>query len=81
MNTVVPNNDPGKPALTEKLPDHQHPGYGKVLVAHHFIDERKMIEVLSMQPGFTQVDSEFAEINRKRLKRVAPVMSSSFLQP
>ncbi|MBI5593904.1 MAG: Flp pilus assembly complex ATPase component TadA [Deltaproteobacteria bacterium] len=159
----MPNNDPGKPALIEKLPDHPHPEYGQVvkmllldslltqkqllyalrihaklktpepllvvlkelkyisdaqiqktvrthlasirigsllvelglikpadleaglaiqstetpkrklgevLVAHHFIDERKMIEVLSMQLGFPQMDPEFAEIDRSLLIRV-----------
>ena len=44
---------------------------GEVLVAHHFIDERKMIEVLSMQLGFPQVDPEFAEIDRTLLSRMS----------
>lgn len=43
---------------------------GEVLVAHHFIDERKFIEVLSMQLGFPQVDPEFTEIDRTLLSRV-----------
>ena len=43
---------------------------GEVLVAHHFIDERKMIEVLSMQLGFPHLDPEFAEIDRILLSRV-----------
>jgi len=163
VNTIMPNNDPGKPAFTEKLPNHQHQEYGEVikmllldnlltqkqlqyalriyaklktpdpllvvlkelkyisdeqiqktlrshlasirigsllvelglikssdleagltiqstetpkrklgevLVAHNFIDERKMIEVLSMQLGFPQVDPEFVEIDRNLLIRV-----------
>ncbi|MGD9973874.1 MAG: GspE/PulE family protein [Desulfatirhabdiaceae bacterium] len=44
---------------------------GEVLVAHHFIDERKMIEVLSMQLGFPNVDPEFTEIDRSLLGRVS----------
>jgi type IV pilus assembly protein PilB len=42
---------------------------GEVLVAHHFIEERKMIEVLSLQLGFPYVDPEFAEIDRELLRR------------
>ncbi len=44
---------------------------GEVLVTHHFIDERKMIEVLSMQLGFPNVDPEFTEIDRSLLGRVS----------
>jgi len=42
---------------------------GEVLVAHHFIDERKMIEVLSLQLGFPLVDPEFDDIDRNLLRR------------
>ena len=42
---------------------------GEVLVAHNFIDERKMIDVLSMQLGFPQIDPEFADIDRELLRR------------
>ena len=42
---------------------------GEVLVAHHLIDEMKMIEVLSLQLGFPVVDPEFADIDRDLLRR------------
>lgn len=42
---------------------------GEVLVAHNFISERKMIDVLSLQLGFPQIDPEFADIDRDLLKR------------
>jgi type IV pilus assembly protein PilB len=42
---------------------------GEVLVAHNFIDERRMIDVLSLQLGFPQIDPEFADIDRDLLRR------------
>jgi len=42
---------------------------GEVMVAHNFIDERKMIDVLSLQLGFPQIDPEFADIDRNLLRR------------
>ena len=38
---------------------------GEVLVSHNFIDEHKMIEVLSLQLGFPFVEPEFTEIDRE----------------
>ncbi len=38
---------------------------GEVLVNHNFIDEHKMIEVLSLQLGFPFVEPEFTEIDRE----------------
>ncbi|MDP3284814.1 MAG: hypothetical protein Q8M56_10345, partial [Desulfobacterales bacterium] len=38
---------------------------GEVLVNHNFIDEYKMIEVLSLQLGFPLVEPEFTEIDRE----------------
>ena len=36
---------------------------GEILVARNFIDERKLVEVLSMQMGFPYVDPQFTEID------------------
>ncbi len=36
---------------------------GEVLVEHNFIDERKFIEVLSIQMGFPYADPQFSNIN------------------
>ena len=47
---------------------------GEVLVAHHFIDEQKLIEVLSLQLGFPFIEPEFAEID-KRLFSSASIKS------
>ncbi len=38
---------------------------GEVLVNHHLIDERKLIEVLSLQLGFPFVEPEFTTIDRQ----------------
>lgn len=45
---------------------------GEVLVNHHFIDEHKLIEVLSLQLGFSFVEPEFAEVDQ-RLFSKAPI--------
>lgn len=42
---------------------------GEVLVSHNFIDERKMIDALSLQLGFPQVDPEFTDIDQDLLRR------------
>jgi type IV pilus assembly protein PilB len=55
---------------------------GEVLVAHNFIDERKMIDVLSLQLGFPQIDPEFADIDRELLRRAPqPVCSAHHFIP
>ena len=54
---------------------------GEVLVAHRFINERKMIEVLSLQLGFPFVEPEFMEIE-PRLFNTTPLRlyeSASFI--
>ena len=38
---------------------------GEILVAHHFIDERKLIEVLSLQMGFPHLDPDIEEIDQQ----------------
>ena len=38
---------------------------GEVLVAHHFVEEAKLVEVLSMQLGFPVSEPDFADIDRK----------------
>jgi type IV pilus assembly protein PilB len=47
---------------------------GEVLIDHHFIDEHKLIEVLSLQLGFPFVEPEFTDINRELFSK-APVRS------
>lgn len=42
---------------------------GEILVAHNFIDERKMIDVLSLQLGFPFEDPEFSDVDRELLRR------------
>ncbi len=43
---------------------------GEVLVEHNFVDERKMVEVLSLQLGFPFVEPEFLDIDLKLFNRV-----------
>lgn len=43
---------------------------GEVLVEHRFVDERKMIEVLSLQLGFPFVEPEFMDIDIKLFNRI-----------
>ncbi|SLM28126.1 Type II secretion system protein E [Desulfamplus magnetovallimortis] len=43
---------------------------GEVLVAHRFVDERKMIEVLSLQLGFPFVEPEFIDIDMRLFNRI-----------
>jgi len=37
---------------------------GEVLVEHNFLDERKLIEVLSLQMGYVYIEPEFVHIDR-----------------
>jgi type IV pilus assembly protein PilB len=43
---------------------------GEILVAHHFIEERKLVEVLSLQLGFPYVEPEFMEIDANLFNEV-----------
>jgi len=54
---------------------------GEVLVAHRFVDDQKMVEVLSLQLGFPFVEPEFLDIDLKLFNRIPPKMyeSSSFI--
>jgi len=45
---------------------------GEVLVDHHFTDEQKLIEVLSLQLGFPFVEPEFADLDRTLFSK-API--------
>lgn len=45
---------------------------GEVLVAHHFVAEKKLVDVLSMQLGFPVAEPDFAEVDPKLFSR-APV--------
>ena len=47
---------------------------GEVLVAHRFINERKMAEVLSLQLGFPFVEPEFMEIDTALFNKVPSKM-------
>jgi type IV pilus assembly protein PilB len=38
---------------------------GEVLVGHHFVEEKKLVDVLSMQLGFPMVEPDFTDIDRK----------------
>lgn len=45
---------------------------GEILVEHNFIDERKLIEVLSMQLGFPYIDPQFTKIDSQLWSKVPP---------
>lgn len=42
---------------------------GEILVAHNYIDERKLVEILSLQLGFPYVEPEFIKIDRQLFSR------------
>lgn len=50
---------------------------GEVLVAHRIVDERKMVEVLSLQLGFPFVEPEFLDIDLKLFKQIPVKMYES----
>ncbi len=54
---------------------------GEVLVAHRIVDERKMIEVLSLQLGFSFIEPEFLDIDLKLFNRIPQRLyeSSTFI--
>jgi type IV pilus assembly protein PilB len=43
---------------------------GEILIEHRFIDEQRLIEVLSMQLGFAQVTPDYGSIDRDLLRKV-----------
>jgi type IV pilus assembly protein PilB len=43
---------------------------GEILVEHNFIEERKLIEVLSMQMGFAYIDPQFTKIDPELYRKV-----------
>lgn len=45
---------------------------GEILVKHNFIDERELIEVLSIQLGLPVIEPEFMEIDTDLISRVSP---------
>jgi len=45
---------------------------GEVLVEQRFIDEQRLIEVLSMQLGFPHVQPDYASIDRDLMRKVNP---------
>ena len=42
---------------------------GEILLEHHLIDEQVLIEILSLQMGFTLVEPEFSQIDQKLFSR------------
>ena len=51
---------------------------GEILIGHHFIDEHKLIEVLSMQLGFPFVEPAFTEIDRGLLSKAPLKMYETY---
>jgi type IV pilus assembly protein PilB len=45
---------------------------GEILVEHNFIDERKLVEILSMQMGFDYADPQFTKIDPELYRKVPP---------
>ncbi|MBF0211873.1 MAG: Flp pilus assembly complex ATPase component TadA [Desulfamplus sp.] len=50
---------------------------GEILVAHRIVDEKKMVEVLSLQLGFPFVEPEFLDIDIKLFNRIPSKMYES----
>jgi type IV pilus assembly protein PilB len=61
-----------KAALNIKTEEKSNRKLGEILVDHNFIDERKLIEVLSMQMGFPYIDPQFTKIDTELYKKVPP---------
>ena len=66
-----------KPADLEVALDAQRksPGrkkLGEILVEQRFIDEQRLIEVLSMQLGFPHVEPDYSSIDRDLMRKVNP---------
>ena len=53
---------------------------GEILVEHNFIDERKFIEVLSIQMGFPYVDPQFSNIDINLFSKAPPKWYEDHLQ-
>jgi len=49
-----------------------HKKLGEILLDQHLIDERSLIEVLSLQMGFPHIEPEFSEIDPKLFSSVNP---------
>lgn len=61
-----------KAAFSIKADEKSNRKIGEILVDHNFIDERKLIEVLSMQMGFPYIDPQFAKIETELYRKVPP---------
>ncbi|MDX9785171.1 MAG: ATPase, T2SS/T4P/T4SS family [Desulfobacterales bacterium] len=59
-----------KAALSIKAKEKANKKLGEILVEHNFIDERKLIEVLSMQMGFEYIDPQFTKIDSELYRKV-----------
>lgn len=57
-------------AFNIKAEEKSNKKIGEILVAHNFIDERKLIEVLSMQMGFPYIDPQFTKIDPELYHKV-----------
>ena len=56
-------------ALSIQADDKNSRKLGEILLEHRLIDEQVLIEVLSLQMGFPQVEPEFTEIDPKLFSR------------
>jgi len=58
-------------------PDHKR--LGDILTEQRFIDEQRLIEVLSIQLGFPQVAPDYGSINRDLMRKVNPNWCKQYL--
>jgi type IV pilus assembly protein PilB len=59
-------------ALKIQDADQNHKKLGEILLDHRLIDERSLIEVLSLQMGFPHIEPEFSEIDQNLFGCVNP---------
>ncbi|UCD79892.1 MAG: Flp pilus assembly complex ATPase component TadA [Desulfobacterales bacterium] len=59
-------------ALNIQSEDQKNKKLGEILLDHRLIDERSLIEVLSLQMGFPHIEPEFSEIDQKLFSSVNP---------
>jgi type IV pilus assembly protein PilB len=59
-------------ALEAQKASPQRKRLGEILVEHRFIDEQRLIEVLSIQLGFPQVAPDYGTIDRDLMHKVNP---------
>jgi type IV pilus assembly protein PilB len=59
-------------ALTIQSESQTNKKLGEILIEHRLIDERVLLEVLSLQMGFAYVEPEFEDIDKRLFSRVPP---------